>query len=134
MFYVNSLHNFIGEGYRQTQYFNGGQARYYQHLSSTTSDCRAFSSIRCEGIECAVFSTIFENVVDVPSFKKAIAESLPDEKMISDLKRKIEVTEKRLKSVQHDLDKLVQVVISGTLTKETISKREKELIEAKTEL
>jgi chromosome segregation ATPase len=54
--------------------------------------------------------------------------------MIADLKKKIEATDKRLKSVQHALDKLVQAVISGTLTKETISKKEKELIEAKTEL
>ena len=118
----------------QTQYFKGGQASYYQHLSSTTSYCKAFSSIRCEGIEHAVFSTIFENIVDIPSFEKAIAESLPDEKMIADLKRRIEANEKRLSSVQHGLDRLVQAVISGTLTKDTISKKEKELIEAKTEL
>lgn len=39
----------------QTQFFKGGSTKYYQHLSSSHCDCRAFSSIRAESIENAVF-------------------------------------------------------------------------------
>jgi len=62
----------------QTQYSKKAIHKYYQHQSRTIVDCTAFSSIPAEKIERALFLTIFENIVDVPSFEKAIAESLPD--------------------------------------------------------
>ncbi|MCK4346694.1 MAG: recombinase family protein [Bacteroidales bacterium] len=108
--------------------------KYYQHQSITHSKCKVFSSIACEPVERAVFLTIFENIVDVPSFERAIAESLPDEKMISDLEQKIKSSEKQLKQVQRELDKLVDLALSGTLTKETIKNKEQSLIEAKAKL
>jgi ribosomal protein L17 len=82
-------------------------------------------------IEKAVFQTIFENTVDAPAFEKAISESLPDEKLINSLQNKIQAGEKELKRIDKELDKLVELALSGTLKKETIRKKEKSLLEAK---
>ena len=67
--------------------------RYYHHRGNTS--CKAFSRVDAETIENAVFHTIFENIGDMPNFEKAIASSLPDEKMIDNLKAKIK-DEKRI--------------------------------------
>ncbi len=52
------------------------------YLRDDIIDCRSFASVVLKPLERAVFVTIFENIVDVPRFEKAIAESLPDKKMI----------------------------------------------------
>jgi len=98
--------------------------KYYQHLSKTHSQCQAFSSIHLQQIEHAIFETIFENICDVPNFEKAISESMPNEKMINDLERKIKSDEKKLKRISRELDKLIDLALSGTLTKETIRNKE----------
>lgn len=103
--------------------------RYYYHRNQPT--CKAFSYIHASQIEKAVFETILENLVDIPSFEKAIADSLPDEKMINDLKNKIAENEKELKKITKELNKLVDIALSGTLSRETIRAKESELIESK---
>ena len=89
--------------------------QYYMHVGRTHSKCKAFSSIVLKPIEQAVFQTIFENIVDVPSFEKAIAKSLSDEKIIKELEEKIKNGEKELKRIQKELNKLVNIALSGTL-------------------
>ncbi|MBA7547168.1 hypothetical protein ES705_39570 [subsurface metagenome] len=88
----------------------------------------------CEPVEQAVFMTIFENIADVTSFERAIAESLPDERMVHDLEQKIKTGEKQLKTISRELDKLINLALSGTLTKVTIQGKEQSLIEAKTKI
>lgn len=111
----------------QTFHTSKKEYRYYYHRGHPT--CKSFAYIHADKIERAVFETIFENIVDMPSFEKAIADSLPDEKMINDLKLKIIESEKELKKVTKELNKLVEIALSGTLSKETIKAKEKELLE-----
>ena len=71
--------------------------KYYNHPGGKYEKCKAFNSIPLQQIENAVFHTIFENIADVPSFNKAIADSLPDEKQIKNLNDQIKAGEKELK-------------------------------------
>jgi site-specific DNA recombinase len=105
--------------------------RSYIHNTWEKPKCKNFNSISLISIEKAVFETIFENIVDIPSFEKAIAESMPDEKMINDLVEKIKVGEKELNKIKRDIDKLVDLALTGTLTKETIHNKEQELLQKK---
>lgn len=103
--------------------------RYYYHRGHPT--CKSFNYIHADQIEKAVFETIFENIIDVPSFERAIANSLPDINMVDGLKLKIENGKKELIKIQKELDKLVKAVIEETLSKETIKGKEDELYKAK---
>ena len=103
----------------------------YAHVTRPRSDCPGISIIDMDALERAVFETIFENIVDVPNFERAIKDSMPDQKMITNLKNKIKEGEKRLKRIQKDLDSLVESVLNKTLSAETISKKEQELLYAK---
>jgi hypothetical protein len=104
---------------------------YYAHRHTKLTRCKAFAYILCTGIEKAVSETIFENIVDIPRFEKAIAESMPDKKMIAELELKIKNSEKELKRIGKELDKLVESVLKGTLSEETIKNKEQELIQLK---
>lgn len=103
--------------------------KYYRHRPDVA--CKAFTYIPTHGIEEAVFKAIFENFVDVPNFEKAIAESLPDPTTKTDIELRIAGNRKRIKKLDKDLDDLVNLALSGTLTRETIQKKETELLQAK---
>ena len=118
----------------QIQTVKGVEYRYYTHAGGKHEKCKNFSSIHLQQIERAVFETIFENIVDAPSFERAISESLPDEKLILNLELEIKADEKKLKTISRELDKLVDLALSGTLNKETIRAKEQELIQAKADL
>ncbi len=105
--------------------------RYYNHTRKMYGDCKAFSQVNADVLEKAVMQTIFENIANVPSFEKAISESLPDKIKVDHLKETIKEQESQLRKIDKDLDKLVDLALSGTLNKETIRTKEKELIEAK---
>jgi hypothetical protein len=92
------------------------------------NNCMAFSSIKLQPLEKAIFETIFENFVDEPNFEKAISESMPDKKMITELELKIKDSEKELKQNRKELDKLVDLALTGTLAKDTIHSKKEELI------
>ncbi len=109
----------------------GTQFQYYNHPGGKYEKCKAFNSIPLKKIENAVFQTIFENMADVPSFEKAIANSLPDEKLIKSLIDKIKTGEKELKRINKELDKLVNLALSGTLERETIKSKEQSLLQAR---
>jgi len=115
----------------QMQTVKGVEYRYYTHAGGRHEKCKNFSSIPLEKIERAVFETIFENIADIPSFERAISESLPDEKLIQGLELKIKKDEKELKAISRELDKLVDMALAGTLNRETIKNKEQELIQAK---
>lgn len=109
--------------------------QYYTHVpKGEYNNCNSFASVVLKPLEKAVFETIFENIVDVPNFEKAIADSLPDEKMISNLKINIAESEKELKGIQKEINKLVEMALAGTLSKESIKAKEKELIEMKSQV
>lgn len=114
----------------QTQIYKGKRQsayRYYVH-QKRNNNCTSFS-VMVEKLDEAVMRTIFENFVDVPSFEKAISDSLPDDKLISDLHEKIQMQEKEINKVSLELEKLVNLALDGTLRADTIKKKEKELLE-----
>ena len=102
--------------------------RVYRHKYDK---CKSFTYIHADGIEKAVFETIFENIVDVIGFEKAIKESLPDQNWIDELKDKIDRSEKRLTKIEVGLEGLVDAVLNHTLTAETIKNRAAKLVEEK---
>lgn len=104
---------------------------YYKHPSGRRKECSERFSVPLERIERAVFATIFENVYDAPSFERAIAESLPDEKMVASLEAEVKAREKGLKGIARDLDKLIDLALSGSLKKATIKEREAALLESR---
>ena len=104
---------------------------YYIHPGARHTGCDAFTTIPLEPIEHAVFETIIENFADVPSFEKAIADSLPNEEYRKTLKSNIEHKEQQLKRVKRDLDKLVEAYLDETLEKSTIKNKEQELLKIK---
>jgi site-specific DNA recombinase len=106
---------------------------YYQHSADTEKNpaCTTFKAVPAEAIERAIMLTIFENIVDVPSFNRAIADSLPDNKMIDHLKEKISLSEKEFKRIIKELEDLIDLALTGTLSKETIQSREKSLLTLK---
>jgi len=108
--------------------------QYYNHTRKKYDSCKAFSQISAPKIEQAVFEAIFDNIVDVPAFEKAISESLPDDNKIKELKQTIKRDEKQLKQVEKELEKLVELAMQGTLNKETIRNKESELLEQKNRL
>ena len=120
----------------QTQKLNHGRYDYiyYRHKDGRYRDCRAFNSIKTKKIEDAVFRTIFENTIDEIGFQKAIKGSLPDEKYVDQLQDNISKNGKRLKKIDRDIEKLVDAVLNGTLKRETITKKEAALYEAKAEI
>lgn len=115
----------------QTQTVKDIEYQYYRHAMGRDNKCKSFFNVPLASVERAVFETIFENTVDLPSFERAIASSLPDEQMISDLEQKIKVQEKELRQIGKELDQLIDLALSGTLSKETIQKREQTLIQSK---
>jgi len=113
---------------------SGSQFAYYKHPDGKYEKCKAFRSIPLKPIEKAVFQTIFENIADVPAFEKAIANSLPDGDLIKSLQSNIKAGEKELKRIDRELDKLVDAVLSGTLEKSTIKRKEQALLQAKSKV
>jgi site-specific DNA recombinase len=114
-----------------TQINKGKEFIYYKHVSQTISSCPARPFLAAEPIERAVFETIFENFGDVLSFEKAIAESMPDKKMVDELELKIKNSDKELKRINRELNKLVEIALHGTLKHQTIQATEAKLLEEK---
>lgn len=112
----------------------GTEFAYYNHPGGKYEKCKAFNSVQLKKIEKAIFETIFENIVDKPAFDNAIAESLPDEKAIRDLGAQLKANEKELMRTNKELEKLVDLALSGTLAKATIQQKEQSLIQAKTQI
>lgn len=75
-------------------------------------------------IENAIFHEIFQNVFDIPSYRKAIKDAIPDENHVKNLMVDIANTGKELKKIDAKLDKLIDIALEGTLQKETIKERE----------
>jgi hypothetical protein len=112
---------------------HGREFAYYRHQLGRYEKCRG-GSISAKKLENAVFRTIFENTVDVPAFEQAIQESLPDESFINSLEKQIKAEEKELTRIEKELDKFVDAVVSGTLKKDTVKKKEKSLTETKSKV
>ena len=113
---------------------HGNRFLYYRHPTGRQVKCKAFSSVPLRQIEKAVFQTIFENIADIPSFEKAIQDSLPDEQYIKDLQSKVNDREKELKKLSRQLDELVNLALSGALEHDTIKSREQALKQEKAKL
>lgn len=109
----------------------GKEFPYYRHPGGRWEECKALSSIPVDIIENAVLRTIFENTYDEAGFEKAIQESLPDKDYIDALHEKIAHGEKEIKRIDAELDQLVNLVLEGTLSKETVKKKEATLYETR---
>ncbi len=106
--------------------------QYYFHVpDGDYNKCKTFTSVVLKPLEHAVFATIFENFVDAPSFEHAMADSLPNEKMVEDLRLSIKDCEKELNRINKELDKLVDLALTETLSRETIKNKEQDLLTAK---
>ena len=106
----------------------------YAHRGGKRVKCKSFSAITARFIENAIFKTIFENTEDIEGFEQAIKSALPDEGLIKSLKEKIASGEKELKKIKKELNKLVDAVINGTLTKEVIKNKQDELLKLQEKL
>jgi len=87
--------------------------------------------IKTQDLDNAVMSTIFENIMDVKGFEKAIAESLPDSKDMKALQHRIKRDESKLLNVKKQLSRLVDMALAGTLSDKTIKEKEAEILQAK---
>jgi site-specific DNA recombinase len=116
----------------QNQKYKGKDFKYYTH-PRLPEKAVCFSSVPLQQIEKAVFETIFENIWDVPGFERAIADSMPDERLINELKSKITDSEQELKRISKELNKLVKLVLAGDLKGETIKSTETELLNKRTQ-
>jgi site-specific DNA recombinase len=116
-------------------FFNGQMQhkKYKYYFHRKIKGC-GFAAVKADILEKAVFETIFENIYDVPTFNKAIEQSLPDESHILQLKKTITSLEKDLTKTEKELDKLVDLAINGTLKQETIQAKENDLLERKEQL
>jgi hypothetical protein len=105
----------------QTQY---GKYEFYQHPPKKAKPCTAgFASVKLQQIEDAVFRKIFQNTIDEVGFSKAIRDAVPSPEHIEAMKANIVKNEERLRKVEIDLHKLVDLAMNGTLRKETIKKK-----------
>ena len=66
--------------------------------------------------------------------EKAIAESLPNNKDIKALQRKIKKDEIKLLSIKKQLARLVDLALTGALTNKTIKEKEQEILQAQNTL
>lgn len=104
---------------------------YYKHVSKTTSSCKSRPHLRCSPIDHAVFETILENVIDVPSFERAIAKSLPDSVMRGKLEKQFRHSGKMYVKTVKELDKLTVKVSRGIISDETAHNTEQNLLSDK---
>jgi site-specific DNA recombinase len=111
-----------------TQINYGKEFKYYKHVSKTISSCPDRPHLTAILIEKAVFETIRENIMDVPSFEQSITDSIPDDTMRKELDLNIKSEERELKRITKELDLLVESVLNKTLTPDTIKKKESELL------
>lgn len=98
---------------------------YYKHdYGKSHKDCTPppFTFINAANIERAVFETIFENIVDVPKFEAAIAESLPDADTIKKLELEIKQKEKNRSRIQKEILELLDHPLKGTFRGEIEAK------------
>ena len=93
--------------------------------------CRSFSSVSADKIENAVFNTIFENVHDELHFNEMISKLIPNPDEIKSIKGSIKKNKRNIKKIESNLDTLVESVLEGALKKETIKKKESQLLESK---
>jgi len=98
--------------------------KYYRHPAGKRKKCRALTSIKMEKLNKAVLDSIWENLSDEDSgFLEAWADNYPDQDKIRILKSKIKLNRKKLKQAESDRDILVEALLNGVLTEETIKKK-----------
>ena len=82
-----------------------------------------------DGIENAVFKTLWHCTFDTESYWEAVSKDAPDDITINTLKESIKSDKKKLKGVEEELDDLVERVLKKKILKpETIQKKEAGLI------
>jgi site-specific DNA recombinase len=119
----------------QHQLINGKyEYTYYRHPDGKHRSCKAFSSIRTNKIEDAVFKIIFDNFYDEIGYQEAIKDAFPDEKVIKNLKDRIKKNERELKKVDRKINNLLEAVSEKLLKGETIKDKETELLEIKSNI
>lgn len=115
----------------QTQNYSKYKYKYYQHTWNPGETCKAVRSISGNALEQAVLAAIWENVIDEKGFNQALSEKLPNKKDRERLEENITKTEVDIKGVEEKLSKLVDAVLEGILTNETIKAKETELLKEK---
>lgn len=111
-----------------------GRYEYYQHSSSKTTTCDAFTTVSLPKVEKEVFEMIFDDIGDTASFEKAIKDSLPDTKYIEKVENEIDTKKQRLKEVKTKRKRLVQAVLDGKLEEDNTEETDTELKETEERL
>lgn len=105
---------------------------YYRHAAGKFEKCKAVTYAPIKSIEIAVLKVIWENTMDEDGFDEAIRSKFPSPEKRLDLMQVIERREKELLQLKKDKDKLVDALLRGVLSEQTIKSREVELIKQET--
>jgi site-specific DNA recombinase len=111
-----------------------GNHRYYLHPNRRNCKCKAFATIWLDMIEEAVFETIFQYTFDLNGFNKIMKKALPDTNYRQIEEKRASKIERRLKNINKDLNKLVELALEGTLQNSTIKNKEHVLLKEQADL
>lgn len=102
--------------------------QFYRHPPGRGETCKALTSIRTDKLEEAVMTAIWENLSDEDSgFGEAWKDNYPDQDKIDKIRKEIEANRKKLNKAESDRDKLVNALLGGVLSEETIKKKNEAL-------
>jgi len=104
------------------------KSNYYHHPSGKWQNCQSAPFVSLEKIENAILRVIWENTMDEDGFNEALQSKFPSPEKKLDLTALVLRKEKELCKIKSDKAKLVDALLKGTLTENTIKAKELELI------
>jgi uncharacterized protein YpmB len=103
---------------------------YYRH--SRTNHCEKPSGyLPASLIEANVLSDIIEMFGDKPAMERAAKAAIPDIKESEELRLTVSQTEKALVKIDRDIEKILDMVVAESISKEDVKKRIGKLNESK---
>jgi hypothetical protein len=117
----------------QRQDANGGKYKYsyYRHNRGRHIKCKGFSQINTGKIEEALLYALFNTFSDEKGLEAAMKPFLADETYIKKMENELRLKRIKYDEVNTELDQLVEIVLTGKLEKETIKKKETQLLALK---
>lgn len=101
---------------------------YYNHPLGREKNCKTIPFVPLEKIENAILRVIWENTMDEDAFNEAMQSKFPSPERKFDLSELVLRKENDLSRIKRDKNKLVDALLKGTLTEDTIKSKELELI------
>lgn len=103
-------------------------SRYYRHSGGKWERCKTITYARMASVEDAVLKVIWENTMDEEGFNEAIRSKFPSPEKKHELQDLVARKEKELDQVTKDKEKLVDALLRGILSEDTIKNKEIELV------